>query len=81
MIKLGEDQKKRSSPKLEHFFPEPFFFPNSSGQVRSDAHQRQIIEGDADVHHIQTFGGDTIKLLGWIYSPSPRVLAPLLQTM
>ena len=40
----GEDQKKRSSSKMEHFFS-----PNSSGHLRSDAHQSQIIGGDADV--------------------------------
>ena len=57
--KLSKDQKKkkRSSPKLEHFFP-----PNSSGHLRSEAHQRQIIGGDADVDHTQTIGGDTVKL-------------------
>ena len=30
--------KKRSSPTMEHFFS-----PNSSGHLRSDAHQSQII--------------------------------------
>ena len=44
---------------MEHFFP-----PNSSGHLRSDAHQRLIIGGDADVDHTQTIGGDTVKLLG-----------------
>ena len=52
-----------SSPKMEHFF-----FPNSSGHLRSDAHQSQIIggggEGYAEVDHTQTIGGDTVKLLG-----------------
>ena len=38
--KLSEDPKKRSSPKMEHFFP-----LNSSGHLRSDAHQGQIIGG------------------------------------
>ena len=48
----GEDQKKkRSSPKMERFF-----FPNSSGHLRSDAHQSQIIGGDADVDHTQGIG-------------------------
>ena len=55
------------------------FLPNSSGHLRSDAHQSQIIGGDADVDHTQTIGGDTIKSLGGIYSPHPpRVSAPLL---
>ena len=49
--KLGEDQKKRSSPKMEHFFS-----PNSSRHRHSDAHQSQIIEGDTDVDHTQTIG-------------------------
>ena len=53
-----------SSPKMEHFFS-----PNSSGHLRSDAHQSQIIGGDADVDHTQTIGGDTVKLLGGIYPP------------
>ena len=70
--KLNEDQKsERSSPKMEHFFfPNSgedqkkglhqkwkSFFPNSSGHLRSDADQSQIIEGDADVDHTQTIGG------------------------
>ena len=49
---------------MEHFFP-----PNSSGHLRSDANQSQIIGGDADVHHIQATRGDTAKLLGGIYPP------------
>ena len=70
--KLSEDQKiKRSSPKME-----PFFL-NSSGHLRSDVHQRQIIGWDADVDHTQTIGEDTVKLLGYI-PPSRRVSAPLL---
>ena len=68
----GEDQKKkkkRSSPKKEHFFS-----PNSSGHLRSDAHQSQIIREDADVHHTvgySNYWGDTAKLLGGIYPPIP----------
>ena len=53
------------------------FSPNSRGHLRSDAHQSQIIGGDADVNHTQTIGGDTVTLLGEIYPPSPRVSAPL----
>ena len=67
---LGEDQKKRSSPKMQHFFS-----PISSGHLRSDAHQSQIIGEDTDVDHTQTIGGDTAKLLSPI---PPRVSAPLL---
>ena len=50
---------------------EDFFSPNSSGHLRSDAHQSQTIGGDADVDHTQTIGGDTSKLLGRIYPPIP----------
>ena len=38
---------------------EPFFSPNSSGDLRSDAHQSQIVGGDADVDHTQIIGGNT----------------------
>ena len=55
-----------------------FFSTNSSGHLRTDAHLSQIIRGDADVHHTQTIGGDTVKLLGgYIPSIPPRVSAPL----
>ena len=40
-IQVKTKKKRRSSPKMEHFFT-----PNSSGHLRSDAHQRQIIGGD-----------------------------------
>ena len=84
--KLSEDQKKRSSPNMEQvktkkeglyhkwntFFPEfKFFSPNSSRDLCSDAHQSQIIRGDADEDHTQIIGGDI----------SPLVLAPLSRTM
>ena len=60
---------------------EHFFFPNSSGNLRSDAHHSQIIGGAADVDHTQTIGGDTVKLLRGIYpSHPPRVSAPLIKT-
>ena len=36
---------------------EHFFSPNSSGDLRSDAHQSQIIGGDADVDHTKIIGG------------------------
>ena len=54
-----------------------FFSPSSSGDLRSEAHQSQIIGGDADVDHTQIIGGDNVKLLGRIYPP--RVSAPLPQ--
>ena len=56
---LGEDQKKRSSARVEHFFPK---FTLSCTPF-------QIIGGDAEVNHSQTIGGDTAKLLGG-YIPS-----------
>ena len=62
----GEDQKKRSSPELEHFFSQ-----NSGTDLRSDPHQSQIIGGDADEDHTQIVGGYTVKLLGGYISPSP----------
>ena len=58
------------------------FSPNSGEDPRSDAHQSQIIGGDADVHHTQIIGGDTVKLLGEIYPPiPPRVSASLIGTV
>ena len=50
------------------------FSANSSGHLRSDAHQSQIIWGGADVDHTQTIGGYN-QIIGGIYSP--RVSAPL----
>ena len=52
--------------------------PNSGKDLRSDAHQSQIIGGNADEDHTQIIGGDTVKLLGGYISPSPRVSIPLL---
>ena len=69
--KLSEEQKKKVFTKNG-----TLFFPNSSGDLRSNADQSQIFWGDADVHHTQIIGGDTVKLLGNI-SPPP-VSAPLL---
>ena len=56
---------------------EHFFSPNSSTDLRADAHQSQIIGGDADEDHTQIVGGSTVKLLGGYISPSPLVSAPL----
>ena len=50
---------------------EHFFSPNSSTDLRADAHQSQIIGGDADEDHTQIVGGYTVKLLGGIYPPIP----------
>ena len=52
-------QKKMSPPKMEHLFS-----PNSSGHLRSDAHQSQIIGEDADVNHTQTTGGGYSQIIG-----------------
>ena len=71
--KSSEDQKKRSSPKMEHLFS-----PNSSGDLRTDAHRSQIFGGDADEDYTQIIGGDTVKLLGGIYPPSPGFRHPCL---
>ena len=38
------------------------FSPNSRGLLCPDAHQSQIIGGDADQDHTQIIGGDTVKL-------------------
>ena len=83
--KLREDRKKKGlHQKWNTFFPRiqrrpktkkgftrngTLFPPNSSTDLRSDAHQSQIIGGDADKDHTQIVGGDTIKLLGEIYPP------------
>ena len=59
-------KKKRSSPEKEHFFP-----PNSSGDLRSNAHWSQIIGGDADEDHTQIIGGGYSQIIGGIYPPFP----------
>ena len=74
LSKLTEDQKKKVftnngalfSPNSDEDKKKVFskngalFF---SGDLRSDAHQSQIIGGDADEDHTQIIGGDTVKLL------------------
>ena len=57
---------------MEHFFP-----PKSSGDLRSDALQSQIIGGDADEDLTQIIGWVTFKLLGDIFPHPSRVLTPL----
>ena len=57
---------------------EHFFSPKSTGDLRSDAHQREIIEGDADEDHTQIIGGDTVKFLGGYIPPSPGFRYPCL---
>ena len=60
--KLSKDQKKGLHQKWN-----TFFFPNSSGHLRSDAHQSQIIGGDADVAHTQTIAGGYSQIIEGIY--------------
>ena len=50
---------------------EHFFSPNSSRDLLSDAHQSQIIGGNADEDQTKNYWGDTAKLLGGIYPPIP----------
>ena len=44
---------------MKHLSP-----PNSGEDLRLDAHQSQIIGGDANEDHTQIIVGDTVKLLG-----------------
>ena len=57
---------------------EHLFSPYSSIDLRSDAHQSQIIRGDAGEDHTQSVGGDTLKIFGG--DISPRVSVPLCAT-
>ena len=47
------------------------FSPNSGTDLRSDAHQSQIIGGDAGEDHTQIVGGIQSNYWGDIYPPSP----------
>ena len=69
----GEDQKTKKKKKV--FTRNGALFLSTA--LRSDAHQSQIIGGDADENHTQIVGGYTVKLLGGIYPQSSRVSAPL----
>ena len=71
--------KPKKKPKKKVFTKNRTLFSlNSSGHLRSDAHQGQIIGGDADVDILKLLGGDTVKQLeGDIYPHPPRVSAPL----
>ena len=51
---------------------EQFFSPNSITDLRLDAHQSQIIGGDAREDHTQIVGGYTVKLLGGYIPPGFR---------
>ena len=63
--KLSEDQKIRSSTKEGKLSS-----PNCSGDLRSNAHQSQII-GGMQTQIILKLLGDTVKLLGGIYPHPP----------
>ena len=65
--KLSEDQKKGLSKKWNTFFS-----PNSSGHPHSDAHQSQIIEGDAYVDPTQTIRGGYSQIIGEYIPPRFR---------
>ena len=62
--KLSEDQKKRSSPNLNNFFPR--IQVKTSAQIQTRV---KLLGGDADVDHTQIIGGDTVKSLGGICPP------------
>ena len=73
-VNIQNQNKKRSSPEMEHFF--------LSTDLHLDAHQSQIDGGDADEDHTQIVGEYTVKWLVVIYPPipppPPLVSAPLL---
>ena len=71
--KLSEEQNK----KKVFIKNGTLFSLKSTEDLRSDAHQSEIIEGYADEDHTQIIGGDTVKLLGGYIPPIARVLAPL----
>ena len=56
---------------------EHFFSPNSSEDLRSDAHRCQIFGGDADEDHTQIIWGIQSNYWGYISPHPPRVSAPL----
>ena len=60
-----EDQKKVFTRNVT------LISPNSSGDLHSDAHQNEIVGGDAGEDHTQSIGGDKAYLLGGIIPPSP----------
>ena len=59
----GEDQKKRSSPKMEHFFP--WIQVDTYAQM----HTRVKLLGGMQMYTILKLLGGTVKLLGGIYPP------------
>ena len=65
--KLSEEQKKKQVFTKNG----NLFFPNSSTDLRSDAHQSQIIGGDADEDHTQIIGGIQSNYWGKYIPPIP----------
>ena len=63
--RLSEDQKKGLHQKRNSFSL------NSREHLRPDAHQSQIIGGDADVDHTQTIGGGYSQITVGDISPIP----------
>ena len=62
----GEDQTKKKV-----FISNGTLFLSRPTDLRSDAHQSQIIGGNADEDHTQIVGGYTVKLLDEYIPPSP----------
>ena len=58
---------------------EHFFYPNLSGDLRSDALRSQILGGDADEDHTLIIGGDTVKLLGGLSAKEMAEAPPWLR--
>ena len=61
----GEDQKKRSSPEIEHFFP------RIQGETCAQMHTRvKLLEGMQMKTILKLLGGYS-QIIGGIYPPSP----------
>ena len=70
---IKQRPKKRSSPKMEHFFfPEFKWTPTFRCTPESNYWR------GCRCRPYSNYWGDTVKLLGQIYPPPPRVSAPLL---
>ena len=62
--KFSEDQKKRSSPKLEHFFPQ--IQVDTYAQMHSRV---KLLGGDADIDHTKLLGGIQSNYWGDVSPP------------
>ena len=65
--KLSEDQKTKTG--FHQKWKPLIFSPNCSGDLCSDAHQSQIIGGDADEDHTQIIWGGYSQIIGGNISP------------